>query len=480
MIGLASGEADRRFGEVEIAALTRFAQLASIALDNANLVETAQRGALYDQITGLPNRELLSDRVAHSLSSTRDGGDPIALILLDLARFKAINESLGHAVGDQLLTAVGERLSACLRPGDTAARVGGDEFGIILDGIRGLDEVHRVADRIVESLRAPFTLGDREWFVNASFGIAIAVPGRSDPGDLFREAEVALVQAKRGSGMRYTFFEPAMGAATMERVELEDDLRRALERDELRLHYQPLIDLASDRIVGLEALVRWQHPTRGLVAPLSFIPVAEETGLIIPLGRWVLETACRQAREWMEAFPASRLVMSVNLSARQFTQPDLVQQVAAILAETGLPPELLELEITESVMMDQTEAGTRALRALRVLGVKLVLDDFGTGYSSLAYLKHLPLDTIKIDRSFVNGLEADDANLPIVQAVIALAHGLGISVVAEGIETAGQLARLRALGCDRGQGFFYARPMPPADLGPLLVAGIAPEADAQT
>ena len=477
VIGLASGAIERRFGEREIAALTRFAQLASIALDNANLFEAAQRGALYDPITGLPNRELLSDRIAHSLSWTRQGGDdPIALILLDLDRFKSINESLGHVVGDQLLAAVGERLSSSLRPGDTVARFGGDEFGIILDGISGLDEVHRVADRIIETLRAPFTLGDREWFVNASLGVAIAVPGRSDTGDLFREAEIALVQAKRGAGMRYTMFEPAMSAATMERVELENDLRRALERDELRLHYQPLVDLASDRIVGLEALVRWQHPTRGLVQPLSFIPLAEETGLIIPLGRWVLETACRQARKWMDALPDSRLVMSVNLSARQFMQPDLVDQVAAILGDTGLPAELLELEITESVLMDQTEAGTRALRALRELGVQLVLDDFGTGYSSLSYLKHLPLDTIKIDRSFVNGLEGDDANLPIVQAVIALAHGLGIDVVAEGIETAAQLARLRTLMCDRGQGFFYARPMPAADLGPMLRAGIAPTA----
>ncbi len=477
VIGLASGDSDRRFGEIEISALTRFAQLASIALDNANLFETAQRGALYDQVTGLPNRELLSDRVAHALSGTRDGADDtIALILLDLDRFKSINESLGHAVGDQLLAAVGERLAACIRPGDTLARFGGDEFGIIFDGFKALDEVRHIANRMIEVLRAPFTLGDREWFVNVRLGIAIAVPGRSLPADLFREAEVALVQAKRDRGNGYTFFEAAMSTATMERVELENDLRRALERDELRLHYQPLIDLASDRIVGLEALVRWQHPTRGLVPPLSFIPLAEETGLIIPLGRWVLETACRQAREWTAALPGSQLVMSVNLSARQFTQPDLVEEVAAILEETGLPSHLLELEITETVLMDQTEAGTRALRALRALGVKLVLDDFGTGYSSLAYLKHLPLDTIKIDRSFVNGLEDDDANLPIVKAVISLAHGLGIGVVAEGIETAAQLARLKSLDCDRGQGFFFARPMPAADLKRLLRAGVAPEA----
>ena len=475
VIGLASGTVERQYGELEIHALTRFAQLASIALDNANLAAAAQRGALYDPVTGLPNRELLTDRVAHAMAWVRDDdADPIALMLLDLDRFKVINESLGHAVGDRLLVAVGERLAACLRPGDTVARFGGDEFAIILDTIRTVDESHRVAERILEELRAPFAVGDRQWFVNARLGITIGWPGRGTPDDLFREAEIALVQAKREATTRYAFFEPAMSAATMERLELENDLRRALERSELRLHYQPLVELASGRIVGLEALVRWQHPERGLVPPLSFIPLAEETGLIVPIGHWVLQTACRQARAWQRAMPGRELVISVNLSARQFTEPDLVAQVTDILEETGLPPHLLELELTETVLMDHSEAGTRALRALRGLGVKLVLDDFGTGYSSLAYLRHLPLDTIKIDRSFVNGLDAEDANLPIVQAVIALAHGLGIGVVAEGIETEAQLTRLRSLVCDRGQGFYYARPLPPDELAGMLAAGVPP------
>jgi EAL domain-containing protein (putative c-di-GMP-specific phosphodiesterase class I) len=292
---------------------------------------------------------------------------------------------------------------------------------------------------------------------------------------MFREAEVALVRAKASPGPRYVLFEPEMSAATLERVELENDLRLAVDRNELRLHYQPLVDLATDRIVGVEALVRWQHPTRGLVPPLSFIPLAEETGLIAPIGRWVLETACRQARRWLDELPDSPLVMSVNLSARQFSQGSVVDDVRETLAATRLPADRLELEITESVLLDEGAASGEALRALRELGVGLVLDDFGTGYSSLSYLRRLPLDTIKIDRSFVDGIDDDgegSSNLPIVQAVIALAHGLGIEVVAEGIETSGQKCRLRELLCDRGQGYFYARPQPPDAIRELLATGV--------
>jgi EAL domain-containing protein (putative c-di-GMP-specific phosphodiesterase class I) len=262
-----------------------------------------------------------------------------------------------------------------------------------------------------------------------------------------------------------------MSAETLDRLDFENDLRHAIERNELILHYQPLVDLATNRVVGLEALVRWQHPERGLVPPLAFIPLAEETGLILPIGRWILETACRQAQAWQVMFPAIRPVMSVNLSARQFAQPDLVEQVQAILAETGLAPATLELEITESVVMDRSDDAIRALKALRSLGVKLVLDDFGTGYSSLSYLKHLPLDTIKIDRSFVAGLANDDANLPIVRAVIALAHGLGIEVTAEGIETIQQRDCLRDLACDRGQGYYYAVALPAERLEAYLDGG---------
>ena len=462
VLGLAAGGTPRHWTERDKEALTSFARLASIALENARLVDVAQRGALYDHTTGLPNWELLTDRIAHALAGHLvDGDSSIAVILLDLDRFKVVNETLGHMAGDRLLMAVGQRLVHSLRPTDTVARFGGDEFALVLDPVTDAAEAHDIAGRISRELGEPFPLNGRDWFLTASIGIALAGPGRGTPDELLREAEIAMVRAKGDASHRHFLFEPSMSDQTLERLDLENDLRRALARDELLIQYQPIVTLATGEIVGFEALVRWQHPTRGLVPPLAFIPMAEETGLIVPLGRWVLDAACRQAAVWNAPESrrgASRLFVSVNLSARQFTQNDLIDDVGSTLARTGLEAEALELEITESVLMDQSEAGIRALRDIRGLGVRLVLDDFGTGYSSLSYLKHLPLDTIKIDRTFVAGIE-EPADRSIVEAVISLAHGLGIGVVAEGIESESQADRLREMGCDLGQGYLFSRPV---------------------
>lgn len=472
VIGLASGSKDRTWREPEVEAVNRFAQLASLALENARLQEAARREPV-DPVTGLPARELLLEAIDEAL--VWDGGDAgapeiVSVILLDVDRFKVINESLGHAAGDGVLREVARRVRLALGPDDVVARFGGDEFGILLRP-GGTERATQFSEAVLTELKAPLELDGRVWFISASMGVAGGMPGTTSAGDLLREAEVALVQAQADPTIRVARFDPLRSREALERVDMEADLRGAIERHELIAHYQPIIDLRTERIVGFEALVRWQHPRRGLVPPAAFIPLAEETDLIIPLGVQVLAMACHQAQAWRERWPGERLVMSVNLSPRQFGDPGLVASIADVLRDSRLDPSALELEITETVVMDRSEAGLRALAELRALGVRLVLDDFGTGWSSLAYLRQLPLDTIKIDRSFVTELDETDRNVAIVQAVLSLAHGLGISVVAEGIETPRQARRLRELGCDMGQGYNWARPLAASKIESILSTG---------
>jgi diguanylate cyclase (GGDEF)-like protein/excisionase family DNA binding protein len=460
VLGLASGTTDRVFRQPEVDALTKFAQLASIALENARLHEQAL--SRRDPVTGLPTRETLIERVVGALSPPPIGAerDPVAVVLLDVDRFQIVNESLGHAAGDRVLREVGQRISAVLSPGDTVARFGGDTFGVLLPG-RDSDAALAIAERIVVELKPPFDLDGRTWFISASMGVGVGSPGAIGAGDVLQEAEIALVGAKRHPTRRVALFDPLSSRTALERVDVEAELWLALERDELTVHYQPILDLRTEQVVGFEALARWQHPARGLVLPVDFIALAEESDLIVAIGRVILEKACHQAQVFRQRWPEKKLMMSVNLSPRQFLDPDLANGVSQVLAASGLDPQALELEITESSAMDRTESSLNVLRELRSLGVRIVLDDFGTGYSSLAYLRQLPLDTIKIDRSFVTDLDVQDPNVGIVRAVVSLAHGLGITVVAEGIETEQQARRLRDLGCDMGQGFNWAHPSDP-------------------
>ncbi|HEY2917154.1 MAG TPA: EAL domain-containing protein [Candidatus Limnocylindrales bacterium] len=472
VLGLASGTTSRVFRQPEIDALARFAQLASIALENARLQE--QISSLRDPVTGLLSRETLVQRIVDAVAppSVGEASQPVSVVLLDLDRFQIVNESLGHAMGDRVLREVAGRLRAASGPDHVLARFGGDTYGILLRNTDA-DAALALADRLGAALKPPLDLDGRMWFVSASMGVAAGQPGSIGAGDILQEAEIALVEAKADPIRRVVLFDPLRSRHALERIDVEAELRLAIQRDELTVHYQPIIDLRSDQIVGFEALARWRHPTRGLVLPVDFIALAEESDLIVALGETVLEKACRQAQAWRRRWPEQNLVMSVNLSPRQFLDPNLATKVANVLRRTRLEPCALELEITESSVMDRSEASLRVLEQLRALGVRLVLDDFGTGYSSLAYLRHLPLDTIKIDRSFVTDLDVQDPNVGIVRAVVSLAHGLGVSVVAEGIETDEQSRRLRDLGCDLGQGYLWAHPADPARTAAVLAERIA-------
>lgn len=425
--------------------------------------------SLHDPLTGLANRTLLVDYLGQALERAQKGALTLAVFYINLDRFKVVNDSLGHVVGDQLLVGVAERLLGCLRHNDVAARPGGDEFVLIIEDVSTINGAANVAERVFEAIGMPFELGDHSVVTTASMGIALSTTGQVDPEPLLRAAHLALQEAKQRGRGRYEVFSSELWATAHKRLELELELRKALDEGQLEVYYQPLVSLGSGGIVDMEALVRWNHPTRGLVPPLDFIPLAEETGLIVPLGRWVLEQACRQTKEWQEQIPTNPpLMVSVNLSGRQLQHSGLIDDIIDVLRETRLAPEHLRLEITESVLMVDLRVTIAQLSRLQGLGVMLAIDDFGTGYSSFDYLKRFPVETIKIDKSFVDGLGEDSNDSAIIQSVISLAHALKMTVVAEGVEKVTQLEELRVLGCDRFQGYLFARPMPAKDAGALI------------
>ncbi|HSJ09187.1 MAG TPA: EAL domain-containing protein [Longimicrobiales bacterium] len=425
--------------------------------------------AFHDALTGLPNRALFVDRLERLMRHAERHPEYIfGVAFLDLDRFKVVNDSLGHLVGDQLLVAIGQRLERCVRQGDTVARLGGDEFAVLLDDVDEARDATRVAERILMELSLPFHLAGHDVFTTASIGIALSSTGYDRASDILRDADTAMYRAKTGGRSRYEVFDRNMHDMAVHTLQVETDLRRALERREFCLHYQPIIDLASGRIHGFEALIRWQHPRRGMVAPDDFVPLAEETGLIVGIGWWVLEEAARQMQQWLVRFPDRvGMTMSVNMSTKQFMQPDLIEQVDTALSRSGLPPRALKLEITESAVVQHEEAVTSALVALRARGIQLCIDDFGTGYSSLSYLHSFPVDTLKIDRSFISQI-GSSGSPRLVETIVALSRNLGMESVAEGVETEEQLAFLRRVGPHYAQGFLFSRALPPAEIEQML------------
>jgi diguanylate cyclase (GGDEF)-like protein len=443
-----------------------FAEHVSLALTDAQTLE-AMNQAFHDSLTGLASRALFLTRMESAFAAT-GAGRGVAALFVDLDRFKVVNDSLGHAAGDQLLVGVADRITACLRGGDTAARLGGDEFAVLLPGVGALGEVVPVARRILEAMREPFDLGGKETYVSCSIGIAYAGAGAQDAPELMVHADLAMYQAKKNGKDRYEVFEPAMQATFEAGLAMEADLRRAVVRHEFELRYQPIVHLRTREITGLEALVRWQHPERGIVPPLEFIPLAEETGLIVPIGEWVLREACRQTARWNERRTGRPLSVSVNLSAVQLDQGDLPALVESVLAESGLPAGCLVIELTESLVVDHRPGTLRQLERLKDLGVRLAIDDFGTGYSSLAYLRRFPVDIIKIDKSFVDDVGDSRTAAALTLGIIQLGQALQLSTVAEGIEDAGQLTELADGNCELGQGYYFAEPLTRAALDELL------------
>lgn len=438
--------------------------------DRKRVEEQLLHDAFHDSLTGLPNRPLFMERLAEAMK--RSKGDPnylFALLFLDLDRFKLINDTAGHLVGDKLLIAIAQKLENCLRQTDTVARLGGDEFTILLERIHAPDYATNVAERIHQSLKQPFNIEGQEIFTSASIGITIGSPGYEKPEDFLRDADIAMYRAKDSGRARHEIFDSKMHSQILDRLEIENDLRRAIEREEFLVYYQPILALKTEKITGFEALMRWNHPDKGLISPVQFIPIAEETGLIVPMGEWVFQEACSQMFAWQSQFPnLEPLTITINLSGKQFREPNLLQKITEIIDRTGLEPKWVKLEITESMLMHNVDAVTLILCQLREMQIQLSIDDFGTGYSSLSYLQRFPVNTLKIDRCFIKQIEDNGGKSEIVEAIINLAHTLNMDVTAEGIETPRQLEQLKLLGCEQGQGFLFSKPVDKRSAAELL------------
>ncbi|HST54119.1 MAG TPA: EAL domain-containing protein [Pyrinomonadaceae bacterium] len=459
-----------RFEDAESEEVYLILQLQDIT-ERKQSEERLRYDAFHDPLTGLPNRALFADHVKLTIArAQRHEGTRFSVLFCDLDRFKVINDSLGHMVGDQLLVEVARRLEGCLRQGDTVARVGGDEFTILVEDLLEEGEAVALAERIQKEVSAPFGLSGREVFTTVSIGVAVGTGGYKDPEDILRDADTAMYRAKSLGKARHVVFDQSMHASAVNLLQIETDLRTALEKKQFFLLYQPIVSLDDFKLCGFEALLRWHHPERGLISPLDFVPIAEETGQIIAIGEWALQQACRQMRRWEKEYGmASPLFISVNLSCKQFNNPLLLKQVRGVLAKTGISPRQLKLEITESAVMDNIDSATEMLSQLRDLGVQLSIDDFGTGYSSLSYLHRFPINTLKIDRSFVTRMAENTENVEIVRSIVMLAQVLGMDVVAEGVETKEQLKILRDLRCEYGQGYYFSRPSNAADAEKIII-----------